>query len=59
MKKTKITTELYIESGESTAGRQCRENGDGEEQEEVGEISFRLVARVDRDMVNSYPPPLS
>ena len=44
------------ESGDRTTGQQCRDDKNGEEQEEVDEISFRLVARVDRDAVDYLPP---
>ena len=44
------------EIGDRTIWKQHRDRRKGEEREEVDNISFYLVTRVDRDSVN-YPPP--
>ena len=40
---------------ERNTGQQCRYDADGEEWEEVDEISFRIGTRVNHNTV--YPPP--
>ena len=47
---------IKMQRRDKNTGQQFRYGGDGEEWEDVDEISFRLGARVDRDTVDPPPP---
>ena len=55
-RQRQVLQQSEIDSGEGTSWKQCRDDMDGEEQEGVDKISFRLRASVDLDAVDPPPP---
>ena len=51
-----IIRKSAIDIGERTTGQQCRYDRNGDEREEVDEISFHLGTRLDHDDVDPCPP---